>query len=100
MKITINRFLFTGIFSAILVMGILSAYVSANAFAKIIEVPFDDYITSRNSALGQKGNNNNNEGEQGTGQAQSNGDNSSAQSVSPQSIGLTGNNINININDQ
>ncbi|MGD9533475.1 MAG: hypothetical protein AB7V56_06885 [Candidatus Nitrosocosmicus sp.] len=90
----INKLLFTGFLSAVLIAGILSTYVPYSAYATPIEDPFDDCITSGNSALGQIGNHN--EGEQGTGQAQSNDDSGSTQSVSPEFNGLTGNNLNLN----
>lgn len=89
-----NKLLFTGILSAVLVAaGISSAFAPYNAFAIKRVDPSDDCITSGNSALGQIGNHN--EGEQGTGQAQSNDDSSSAQSISPLFNGLTGNNLNL-----
>ncbi len=87
-----NKMLFTGILSAVLVAGILSMYVP-NALATILEDPFDDCINNGNSALAQK--DSNNDAEQGTGQTQSDDGSSSAQSVSPLFNGLTGNNLNL-----
>ncbi|MGD9533480.1 MAG: hypothetical protein AB7V56_06910 [Candidatus Nitrosocosmicus sp.] len=85
-----TKLLMTGILSAILVAGIMSIYVQ-NAMATIITEPIEDCINTGNSALGQQGNNN--DAEQQTEQEQA-GDTGS-QAVSPEFNGLTGNNLNL-----
>ncbi len=84
--------LFTGILSAVLVAaGMLSAFVPSSALATIIGEPIEDCISSGNSALAQDGNN---AAEQQTEQGQA-GD-AGAQGVSPEFNALTGNNLNLN----
>ncbi|MDN5847680.1 MAG: hypothetical protein L0H53_15555 [Candidatus Nitrosocosmicus sp.] len=76
----------TGIVSALLVAGIAGMYIP-NASATIMQ----DEFCSGNSALGQEASSS---AEQGPSQDQASG--SDAQSVAPEFNALTGNNLNLN----